>query len=198
MIYRFSFKKPVSFKELLLLEDMFDVVFVLIFITCMLILSNKQLNEHSARQKDIILVEEDNKGSDKAVAKNKNCNIFKEEEAYSVNINGHVYPQFQLLSQNQSYNFDCVNQLGRNKLILGWNKFYGDTNMGYGGGKTEPFAKRHCPVTNCEMNSDKSRLDEADYVIVHYSDEPGTIPKERNAKTRWVWMLIEVLYTLTA
>ena len=129
---------------------------------------------------------------------NQSCNIFSAEKQYSVSIDGHVYPQFLLLSQNYSYNFDCINKTGPTKLILGWNKFYGTPNLGYGGGKVQPFVDRHCPVTNCELTDDHSRLSEADYVVVHFRDDPGPIPVERNAKTRWVWMLIEApFYTGT-
>lgn len=119
------------------------------------------------------------------------CDIINKEKSYSVNIGGHVYPQFLLLSQNNSYNFDCINKTGPTKLILGWNKFYGTPDLGYGAGKVKPFLQRHCPVSNCEVTSDRSRLNEADYVVVHFSDHFNTIPKARNAKTRWIWMLIE-------
>lgn len=79
-------------------------------------------------------------------------------------------------------------------MILAWNKFYGETNFGYGLGRVQPFINHNCPVTNCELTMDKSRLEEADYVIVHMSDRFDHIPTHRNQKTRWVWMLIESQY----
>ncbi len=106
-------------------------------------------------------------------------------------IAGKTYPQYLLRSQNYSQNFQCLNKTGGTPLILAWNKFYGESNFGYGLGKVKPFIDHHCPVTNCELTMDKSRLKEADYVIVHMSDSFEPLPADRNPKTRWVWMLIE-------
>lgn len=119
------------------------------------------------------------------------CNIYNEEKQYTAKINDVIYPRFLLRSQNYTYNFDCLNKSSSTKVILGWNKFYGTDYLGYGAGKVEPFLKHNCPVTNCEITDDKSRLNEADYVVVHFSDRYDTIPKKRNENTRWVWMLIE-------
>jgi hypothetical protein len=110
---------------------------------------------------------------------------------YTVEIAGKTYPQYLLRNQNYSHNFECLNKTGDTPLILAWNKFYGESNFGYGLGKVQPFVNHHCPVTNCELTMDKSRLKDADYVIVHMSDDYQSLPVQRDAKTRWVWMLIE-------
>lgn len=123
---------------------------------------------------------------------NKNkCNIFNENQ-YSVAINGILYPRYLLLSQNFTYNFDCINKSSENpKVILAWNTFYGEKGFGYGTGSVKPFKNHHCPVTNCELTVDKSRLNEADYAVVLATDRNEGIPHERNSKTRWIWMNIE-------
>lgn len=125
----------------------------------------------------------------------KSCDpIDRNFKQYSVDFNGIIYPRYLLRNQNYSNNFDCFNKKHENKVILAWNSFYGSKNFGYGIGKNQPFINNNCPVTNCELTNDKSRLNEADYAMVLVSDSFDKLPVERASKTRWVWMLIESPY----
>ena len=124
------------------------------------------------------------------------CSVINHEhKQYTAVIDGVSYPQYLYLNQNKSINFECLNGQAPTKTILAWNKFYGENNFGYGTGKITPFENNHCPVTNCELTMDRSRLSDSDYVILHMSDlieqEP---PTTRPSTQRWIWLLIESPY----
>lgn len=62
-------------------------------------------------------------------------------------------------------------------------------------GRVKPFEKRGCPVTNCELTSDRSLLSQADLVLVHMFDRLDRLPTGdgamRPAKQRWVFVAYE-------
>ncbi len=68
------------------------------------------------------------------------CEIInKNHKQYSVEIDGVSYPQYLYLNQNKSINFECLNKNEDIKVILAWNKWYGEANFGYGTGKVNYF-----------------------------------------------------------
>ena len=115
---------------------------------------------------------------------------------YTIQIDGHTYPKHLNLHTNKSINFKCLNQNKKLKLILLWNKFWDITDYRYGLGAVKPFRKNNCPVTQCELSVDKSRLSESDFVVVHMIDKPGHLPIQRTrpAKQRWIFFLYESPY----
>jgi len=121
------------------------------------------------------------------------CNPFLTKyEKYQYELDGEIYPKSIFLSQNKSLDFDCLNDKTTSpKLILYWNGFFGHADFSYGLGKEEPFLKKKCPVTNCETTNDKSRLGEADLVLVHMRDGVEAIPSQRPVNQRWVFVLYE-------
>lgn len=59
-------------------------------------------------------------------------------------------------------------------------------------GKITPFENRGCPVTKCELTSNREILDVADLVFVHMRDEFDAIPETIRPKNqRWVLLLYE-------
>jgi hypothetical protein len=107
-------------------------------------------------------------------------------------LDGEIYPKSVFLSQKKSINFDCLNTNKTSlKLILYWNGFFDNADFSYGLGKKEPFLNNKCPVTNCETTNDKSRLAEADLVLVHMRDKIDKIPSLRPPNQRWVFVLYE-------
>ena len=112
---------------------------------------------------------------------------------HTVNIDGVQYPKYLFLSQNKSINYECLNKSSPLKKILAWNKFYGERFMGYGGGPVTPFVNKNCPVTNCEVIEDKSKLNEADLVVILMTDPIETQPPRTRTspKERWVFSTIE-------
>lgn len=111
---------------------------------------------------------------------------------YSVELDGVRYPTKLQLHMNHSLNFECLNNTQATKLILFWNEFFRFKHFRYGVGKRTPFVDHQCPVSNCELTEDKSRLDEADLVIVHMKNKYKAIPKHRaNPDQRWVFFLFE-------
>lgn len=113
---------------------------------------------------------------------------------YFVNINNEQYPKSVPLFYNKSIDFDCLNKNERIKKILFWNKFFGSDSFLLGLGERTPFIKQHCPVTNCELLSNKSRLNESDYVVVHMRDTIDQLPDYRPPEQKWVFLLYESPY----
>ena len=112
-------------------------------------------------------------------------------EKYSVTLNGKTYPQHTPLHLNESINFACLNQSKTLKKILFWNTWFDDPTFGIGIGVREPFQKQNCPVTNCELLVDKSRINESDYVVIHMWDAAEWAPDYRPSYQRWILMLYE-------
>ena len=122
----------------------------------------------------------------------KNCKaIEKVNKQYRVKIDDFDYPQYVPIYFNQSLNFKCLNSLNDTKTILLWNNFFENPDYGYGLGEKQPFVKNNCPVTNCELTTNKSRIIEADLVVVHMRNE---FIKQLNTISlfqRWVFLLYE-------
>jgi hypothetical protein len=108
-----------------------------------------------------------------------------------VSLDGRNYPQYVPLYRNKSINFECLNKNKVVKKILYWNLFFGWPDFRYGLGKSKPFVKNNCPVTNCEVFNDKKRLNEADFVLVHMRNPFESIPINRPDKQRWIFFIYE-------
>ena len=50
--------------------------------------------------------------------------------------------------------------------------------MGYGSGPVKPFVNKNCPITNCEVISDKNRIDEAEHVVILMTDPIDVMPSK--------------------
>ncbi len=122
----------------------------------------------------------------------KKCSLLTDHQQYTVEIDGIKYPQYLYLSQNRSINYDCLNNSTPLRKILAWNKFYGLDYMGYGAGPVKPFREKNCPITNCEVIIDKSKLNEVEFVVISMTDNIEEPPRgSRPFRQRWVFELIE-------
>ncbi|CAF0874778.1 unnamed protein product [Brachionus calyciflorus] len=110
---------------------------------------------------------------------------------YRVKIDDIIYPQAIPLNLNKSINFECLNSQEKIKKILFWTPFFGDPKFAFGLGVKEPFKQNLCPVYNCETFNDRSRVNEADIVIVHMRDTIPDIPKNRPKNQRWIFTVFE-------
>jgi hypothetical protein len=64
--------------------------------------------------------------------------------------------------------------------------------MGYGAGPVKPFREKNCPITNCEVIIDKSKLNEVEFVVISMTDSIEEPPRGiRPKRQRWVFELIE-------
>ncbi|RNA37710.1 alpha-(1-3)-fucosyltransferase C-like [Brachionus plicatilis] len=104
---------------------------------------------------------------------------------------GIKYPQRVSLHLNKTINFNCLNSEPQIHKILLWNLFLTSVDFGFGLGVKEPFIRNSCPVTNCEVFNNHTRLNEADLVIVHVLNKIPTIPKKRPLNQRWIFMIFE-------
>jgi hypothetical protein len=126
--------------------------------------------------------------------KSSTCTIIKPNiEHFRVTIDGLVYPHRVPLYQNKSLDYKCMKSKNtKQKLILFWTKWFNDPTFEYGVGKYEPFKRNGCPIDNCEITTDKNRLNESDFVVVHMRDQIENIPDQHmNHHARWIFLLYE-------
>jgi hypothetical protein len=126
--------------------------------------------------------------------KNLTCEIInKSHVPYSVTIDDVNYPTHTLLHQNKSINFKCLNTSTNIKKIFYLNKWFGyDFGIGY----SKPFMKINCPITNCETLDNLDRLSEADYILIHGSDEHivrdlDILKSKTNPYQKWILVWYE-------
>ena len=118
------------------------------------------------------------------------CNPIKENHEWNpfVTLEGVKYPKLVPSFLNESINFDCLNQYGMNqvKRMLLWNNH--DDYYRYGFGVKQPFITGRCPVVNCEITNDKSRVSSVDVVVVYLNQELNTrnLPPSRSSSVRWI------------
>lgn len=105
--------------------------------------------------------------------------------------NNEIYPKYIPLFQNKTINFECLNRNSKKKLILFWNKWFNDPSYEYGIGFSKPFEANNCPVTNCEITTDKKRLQESNIIVFHMRESLYKLPKYRRPDQRWIFLLYE-------
>jgi hypothetical protein len=110
---------------------------------------------------------------------------------YYAVIDNETYPKFVSTFHNQTLNFTHLNELQRNKtkVIVLWNTWYSWKDWKYGLGKSLPFEANKCPVTNCELTYDRSRLNETDLVMfsgIGLRNKSSVPVHVRNNRTRLV------------
>lgn len=92
-----------------------------------------------------------------------NCNPLKSKsDMYFIKIDGVEYPKSVSLFLNKSIDFQCLNQSTNVKYILAWTGFFGEFTP-----FTNALKSKHCPVTNCIVTSDRTKLNVSDLVLVH-------------------------------
>ncbi|RMZ94533.1 hypothetical protein BpHYR1_039127, partial [Brachionus plicatilis] len=109
------------------------------------------------------------------------CSPFNENYTeFKVVIDGEPYPQIVPLFFNQSINFSCLNSNPKRKTILLWNKFIGLPNIPVNSKDLHNLLlKSNCPVTNCDLTTDKNRLNSSDMVLFHMRSRIEKFPKFR-------------------
>lgn len=111
---------------------------------------------------------------------------------FRIKINGVVYPQSIPLYLNETINFSCLNSnWSKRGKILFWTPFFGNKKFSFGIGYKQPFIDNECPVYNCEIFNDKSRVNQADIVIVHMRDQIKKFPEKRPKNQRWIFAVYE-------
>jgi glycoprotein 3-alpha-L-fucosyltransferase len=152
------------------------IIFSLIYIFCIYVYTNNIKN------------------SDRLIFNNHNqCNPINETYVqFTLTINDTVYPMHVSPHLNKSINFECLNRAEKHKIILFWNKFWAWKEFGVG--KEEIFLKHKCPVTKCEITTDKSRVNQSDFVVVGDGEAMENPPSFRPKNQRWIFLLYESPY----
>ena len=128
----------------------------------------------------------------KSKTPNNYCEIFfKDERQYRVKIDDDIYPKSVSLFKNKSIDFKCLSENAQLKTILLWNDFFGFANYSYGIGVREPFIDNKCPIINCELTANKSKLNSSSLVITHMRGIIDPIPNYRPLNQRWLFLLYE-------
>ena len=131
------------------------------------------------------------------------CDVFISKQQQKVVIDGKIYPKRTPLYQNNSINFQCLNQNREvgNKQILLWNTHYGpplkndleelilNQNSSY------VFDQLRCPVNNCELTVNRSRVNESALVLFHLRNIIDSWPTYRSSNQRWVCIIL-LFFTL--
>jgi len=112
---------------------------------------------------------------------------------YTAMIDNMQYPRTPVpLYMNKSIDFECLREKihstssSSKPLILFWNErtMFGNKQL------TEA---RWCPIRECELTHDKTRLYESDLVITHMVDKIDDMPVNymRSMHQRWIFYLLE-------
>ena len=72
-----------------------------------------------------------------------------------------------------------------------WNKFKGTPNLAYEFGIRWPFEILNCPVTNCQLTNDRSKLKDANLVLFHLRNSIDQFPKRVHNAQRFVHVIFE-------
>ena len=129
------------------------------------------------------------------------CQIFlfsKSNSQFYTFFHGEQYPKFLPIYENTSINFKCLNSTRsqKPKTILLWNKFKGLPLLP---GLEDLIIKKQtnnvfkdfkCPVSNCKLTFDKSKLNESDMILFHLRNKLDEYPKLRRANQHWVSMIL--------
>ncbi len=112
---------------------------------------------------------------------------------FQATINNVTYPTRIPLYLDKRLNFTCLNSPSYTnpKTILLWNKFLGAPLFDYGSGHRQPFIDHKCPVTNCLITSDRSKITNADLVLFHMRSRINEFPPVRFSWQRWVYVVFE-------
>lgn len=160
-------------------QSNFKYFFVIITITLFLILLYSYYNFYIPNKISVFYINK------------TKCNPLKDNsKQFKIKINNEYYPKSVTLTRNKSIDFACLNTYSV-KRILFWNSFFGREDYNFGIGRMKPFAKNRCPVLNCEITTDKSKLNQSNYVITHMRSSFQNIPNSRPFNQKWIFMLLE-------
>jgi hypothetical protein len=120
------------------------------------------------------------------------CNpILDKVHNFNIMLGNERYPKHVPLYHNSSINLTCLNTNNRTKTILLWNKIYGMPFKHFIFGPHDFFKTYNCPVTNCELTNNRSKLDSSDLVVFHLRNKIDVIPERAFATQRFVHMVYE-------
>lgn len=123
---------------------------------------------------------------------NNDCTIFTRIENEKFVVDEVSYPNILPNYHNKTINLKCLNLKSiETKKILLWTKFKGLPLLPLSFGVKKPFEELGCPVTNCELIYDKSRVQESSLVLFHLRNQIQHFPKQRSFNQRWIHIIYE-------
>jgi len=124
----------------------------------------------------------------------KKCDYLNPDQPghFKVQINGEVYPKRVPLYENKSINMACLQQQKAVKTILLWTKFKGlpyipelDKDVEKKGFR-QIFKDYRCPIDNCALTFNRSRLNESAMILFHLRNDIDYYPQYRRKDQHWV------------
>lgn len=120
------------------------------------------------------------------------CKIFTNIKNKQFEIDNKLYPNILPKYHNKTINFQCLNsQNNKKKTILLWTKFKGAPLIPLTYGYQKPFLDMKCPVTNCELTDDRSKINQSSLVLFHLRNSINYFPQHRPLNQRWVHIIYE-------
>jgi hypothetical protein len=131
--------------------------------------------------------------SDKSLMKRAyDCDpILENASNFKVAVNNETYPKRVPLYENVSLNLTCLNSSKTTKTILMWTKMFGPPFAPTKFGENLPFTDNMCPLTNCEITTNREKLNQSDLVVFHVRNQIDYIPERAHATQRFVFMVYE-------
>jgi hypothetical protein len=134
------------------------------------------LNKFSVEFDQILRRKEQSFPNKFSVHMNNACSVFnRDAKQFYVEIDGITYPNVLPLYHNKSINLDCIRRSQMPpKTILLWNKIHIKRNgrpyfdkIPFGFRK--PFEYMNCPVTNCILTNDTSKINVSNYTLFFFN-----------------------------
>jgi len=124
---------------------------------------------------------------------NSNCSIFTGLTNEQYLLDNKTYPNFVPFIYNKSIDLKCLNIISnKTKTILLWTKLNGIPLLPIEYGYRKPFEQLNCPVTNCELTNDRSKLNQSSLVLFHLRNRIDYLPSTtRLLNQRWVHLIYE-------
>lgn len=107
---------------------------------------------------------------------------------FRVLIDGKYYPKIVPMHQKKIFNFTCLNSNAYKPIFLLWNRFQGLPLSDIPDGQINNI---NCPVTNCIITKDRSKLNESDYVLFYMRSRIDEFPRVRFSRQKWVYVIYE-------
>jgi hypothetical protein len=102
-------------------------------------------------------------------------------------VDSDVYPKHRPAFFNRSLNFTCLGANSKPKMILLWNKDFTHFMLNYGTHKKGLYKLRNCPVTNCEVTTDRKSLNNSKLILISMNDRLDDLPRVRLPDQRWIF-----------
>lgn len=121
-----------------------------------------------------------------------NCSVITKETNPIFTFKDQIFPNIVPIYHNKSIDLKCLNsKIDKTKTILLWTKLNGLPLLPIQYGFRKPFEDLKCPITDCELTTDRSRFNQSSLVLFHLRNRIDYFPQNRPINQRWVHIIYE-------